>query len=77
MPEGWVPSARAGPAMNSCSKAGMTSTAIWPTPAPTGSVGTSRQPSNSRPSSARMPSTIAFGLAPAVLLGWQEATPTA
>src|SRR5664280_1001935 len=42
MPNGWVPSSRGGPATNSCSKAGMTSTAICPTPEPTGSVRTGR-----------------------------------
>ena len=55
--------APAGPARNSCSNAGITSSAIRPTPEPTGSVGTGRQPSSSRPSSAMMPATISLASA--------------
>ena len=45
-------------ATNSCSKAGITSSALGPTPS--GAIGTGRQPSTRRPSAAAVSATTAL-----------------
>ena len=75
MPNGRLPSGFAGPARNSCSKTGITSSAICPTPEPIGSVGTGRQPSSVRPSSAMIRSANSLAAARTAVVGRQEGQP--